>query len=312
MKSEEFRRSTPSDDRTPLPKGETKPCMRGVLDLELYNRTGEVKMIEPLKEYVSPMDPMAATPINPHVRRKGNFTMNPNKPKKDALEKDLRSGLPILNIAKKYGASVASIHNWIKSYGLAGIRGVKKPKDNVATDIPETSDIPDMVQTSPALEEIEQFHTDDPVQVLPKVEMDPVVNIPSGEQKGIPETLKDNGIDRVPGCFSEYNPQVYWCNDCKDKAECLTTFNKLKLEQTNEKQPLPKVEMDPVGMTEEENMTDEEWEGKDSAPPAPTEPFEEVWQGIRDDILSQKRVYVAEAEKSFNERLRGLFLEVMG
>lgn len=132
--------------------------MRGVLDIDLYNRTGEVEYIEPLTEFVSPIDPMAAPAHNPTVRRKGKFTMNHNKPESAVLEVDLRAGKTIADIAKKYQASVATVNNWIRAYRLQGIKGQRNPKV--------------VIQGSPTPAEIEQFHTDGPAQELPKVEMD--------------------------------------------------------------------------------------------------------------------------------------------
>jgi transposase-like protein len=179
------------------------------------------------------------------------------KPSKEVMETHLRAGASISNIAKKYDSSVQSVHNWIRSYGLAGIQGVKKP-------------IEDMVQGSPTLAEIEQFHTDDPVQELPIVE-----------------------IDRVPGCFSEYKPKIYWCSDCNVKAECLTSFNKLHPE--------------PLGMTEEENMTDEEWEATD---PIPEPTIGELWEDAEAVFATIQRKYEEQADKDYRAQLAKLVLAV--
>jgi len=153
------------------------------------------------------------------------------KPSKEILESALRAGLTILIIAKNYDSSCASVRNWIKSYGLAGIQGVKKPdqestplsgrsrnpmtsgvavadhgehpvihhappvadivqeppllseidiviaKDRKFYDDLKTGYAEEIVQHSPTLAEIEQFHTGNPVQELPKVEMDPIRGI---------------------------------------------------------------------------------------------------------------------------------------
>lgn len=196
------------------------------------------------------------------------------KPLKEVLEADLRAGLPLLKIAKKYDASVASVHNWIKSYGLAGIQG--KPKtDEIIQQAPPA----EMVQQSPTADEVEQFHVETDVQEIPVEE------------------------NRVPGCFSEYNPEIYWCNDCKDKEECLTTFNKLN----------PQLQ----GMTEEENMSDKEWESK--APeedqvkqdaPVPRETCGEIWQDITSDLITLQEMYIEEADKAFRAELVQLILAV--
>jgi hypothetical protein len=104
-----------------------------------------------------------------------------SKPSKEVLECNLRAGLPIAAIAKMHESSMQSVHNWIKSYSLAGIQGVKKPKE----EIPELI-IP--LQPSPTLAEIEQFHTDNPVQELPKVKMD-VTSMIDEELDRIPSTV---------------------------------------------------------------------------------------------------------------------------
>lgn len=308
MKIEEYRNSTPTDIRTKLPKGETKPCMRGVMDIELYNLTGEVKLIEPLEVFVPPVDPLEAPLHNPYVKRKGrNFTMNPNKPSKEALEKDLKSEPNILTIAKKYSASVATVHNWIRGYGLAGIRGKKKD-----------------VQSAPPVETVQESPTNEMTQ-----EPTPEPN---------------------PGCFSDYNPKMYWCKDCEYMAECLAMFN--KIEQAHGRpQCFPDADTEPQGMTEEENMTDAEWEAQqESEKPkiefacfgaydadylgcrpdkcssseackvvtnnpeseAPRETFDEIWSDVRSDLSTLERLYIADAKKTFREKLREMLAEVVG
>lgn len=37
--------------------------------------------------------------------------------------------------------------------------------------------------------------------------------------------------NRVPGCFGEFDPERYWCMDCKDSKECEVTFDKIKAEK---------------------------------------------------------------------------------
>lgn len=142
-----------------------------------------------------------------------------NKPKKGVLEKDLMLGLPIAQIAKKYEALSQTIHNWIKSYGLAGIQGQKKPVDKpIPTPKVNEEPIPEemvhemptprerdmakntkfyddylqagqdeeMVQASPTLAQVEQFHTDDPAQEIPKT-----------EKKDISDALSDEEYDQI-------------------------------------------------------------------------------------------------------------------
>lgn len=240
--------------------------------------------------------------------------MKSKKPSREVLEKDLEAGMPIANIAKKNDASSQSVKVWIKSYGLSYLEGIKPKKETseskplsgrsrapmtsgvAATTqeeppvIQHSSPVDDMVQPSPTMAEIEQFHTDDPVQELPKVEMDQSINIPAATKEEISEM---------------YAKTEYFEDQKGDVTDSLSGEEFDRIMSTVEVQLV-----EPSGMTEEENMTDAAWEAKDQA--HQEAPFEEVWLGIRDDILSQKRVYVAEAEKAFNDRLRGLFLEVMG
>ena len=217
--------------------------MRGVLDLELYNRTKEIVMIEPLTKFVPPPEPADGYPPSQRAWRKGvDFGMGLNKPKKEVLEGHLRNGMTASEIGVKYDATRATIYNWIRSYGLQGIKGQKG--EAVQESPPVT-----VVQESPTLPEIEQFHTDEPVQGLPKVDLEP------------------------------------------------------------------------SGMTEEENMTDAEWEtrlkegysnGAVSADPAPRETFDEIWQDARSDLATLERLYVAQAKQSFRDRLREMLTEITG
>jgi len=187
----------PRNNVDPLPQGETKPCMRGTLDKAHYDLTGEIKMVEEFQVFVPPVVTEAEVAAQKMVRRRP-FIMS-NKPKKEDLEKDLRAGLPIADIARKYESTVMTVHNWIKSYGLAGIRGVKKSRDEPVVT-PTVADIervwktvitPDteMVQESPP-DEIEQVHADDQIQESPKgvhPDRHPFVADPEHEFPPIPE-----------------------------------------------------------------------------------------------------------------------------
>lgn len=171
----------------PLPKEPPRPCMRGIIDLELYNQTGEVKYIEPLTEFVSPLeaDEQALNPVMSTLKREERLwltNLNPNKPSKDQLEQDLRAGMSIAEIGKKYDASKASAYNWIRTYGLQGIKG--QPKDmgqgqdpDPADDMVQNHPKDDMIQPYPTQAEIEQFHTDNPPQELPTVDLNEPLNI---------------------------------------------------------------------------------------------------------------------------------------
>lgn len=104
-----------------------------------------------------------------------------------------------------------------------------------------------------------------------------------------------------------YDPANDLCNLCRVKAGCIEMLNKPRTE--------------PQGMTDEENMTDAEWEanvteayknGAVATEPAPRETFDEIWQDVRDDLKTLERLYIADAKKSFRERLRGLLTEIVG
>jgi len=129
-----------------------------------------------------------------------NTELKANKPKKGVLEKDLMLGLTISQIAKKYEASVQTIHNWIKSYEIAGVQGEKKPVDKpVVPKVYEKPILEEIVPPTPA--EIEQFHTDVAPQEFPKIESpvtsQPFIADPENEFPPIPmiapaeETLED-------------------------------------------------------------------------------------------------------------------------
>ena len=126
MKREEYRHTIIPPVMEPIsPPGK---CMRGVLDVELYDRTGEVRMIEELTEYVLPV----IDDIEALARRR--VIVNVNKPSKERLENDLREGLSIAEISNKYGSKAQTVYYWIRSYGLQGIQGVKNPSGALGLD----------------------------------------------------------------------------------------------------------------------------------------------------------------------------------
>lgn len=179
--------------REPLQKETPKPCMRGMIDLELYNQTGEVKYIEPLTEFVPPVeaDEQTLNPVMSTLKREERLwltNLNPNKPSKDQLEQDLRAGMSIAGIGKKYEASKASAYNWIRSYGLQGIKGQPKDIDqDPADDMVQNYPKDDMIQPYPTQAEIEQFHTDNPPQNLPTVDFNEPLNIVLETEESKPE-----------------------------------------------------------------------------------------------------------------------------
>ena len=212
--------------------------------------------------------------------------MNPNKPSKEVLENDLKSGLSIATIAKKYDGSIQSIHDWIRNYGLKGKcadgrkRGSKSTQEEPTplsgrSRAPMTSGVAvadqvehpvihhappaeEMVQESPTLAEIEQFHTDNEVQALPGVEFDKTFNI-------ITDDPKDSFTDLVSDCAED--------GKTKDFAAAAD---------------------------------------KPEISPAPLETIDEIWLNVHDDLATLERLYVAQAKKSFRERLADLVIVVAG
>lgn len=227
--------------------------------------------------------------------------MKSKKPSKEVLEIDLRAGLPLLTIAKKHNSSVASVHNWIRSYELSYLKGIKEWKVEpvvtpTAKDIEKAwkpaEPIKDMVQESPTLAEIEQFHTDTEVQELPIVEMD------LSDESNVSDSLSDEEYDRtmatvdVPSVpvvgIAEPEMNIYTCLDCGCKFVSFVYAS--------------------VCHTCYESLGDHE--------PINAEPqqfsmgtCEEVLQGVLDDLRSVRRVYVMKAEEAFDERLSALFAE---
>lgn len=301
MSNEEFRRGIPSDNHDPLPKGEQGPCLRGTLDLDLYNRTGEVKMIEPLEEFVPPVDPMDATPINPQVRRKGMRILNPKKPSKESLERDLRSGMSAAEIAEKYESAKVTVFNWIKNYGLQGIKGVQKPEQ---VDAPI---IDGMVQTSPSLEELEQFHTDTEVQELPKVEMDQSINIPQATKEEIAEMyakteyaedIEEDAIDSLSGeAYDEIMVKV--------EVQLVEPVAETKPDVAMNERLLD--ELDHGGDTD---STEEKKADPTQVTAEPADPLDELWQGAADKLTALRVKYEEQADQAFRAQLVQLILAV--
>lgn len=196
MRREEHRHVT-MPRHEPLPKEPPKPCMRGIIDLKLYNQTGEVKYIEPLTEFVPPVETeeQALNPVMSTLKREERLwltNLNPNKPSKDQLEQDLRAGMSIAEIGKKYDASKSSANNWIRTYGLQGIKGqskdtIRDPDTDADHDMVQNHPKDDMIQPYPTLVEIEQFHTDNPPQELPRVELNEPLTIVLETEESKPE-----------------------------------------------------------------------------------------------------------------------------
>jgi len=184
--------------------------------------------------------------------RKKELRTKENKPSKAVLEKDLRTDMTLALIAEKYTCSIATISNWVKSYGLQGIRGIRKVSSESGVD--------------PMVEETDGA-TDDQMQA----DIDPskVANLC---------TCPSDGHESDP---NEAEP---------DDREPLLTQD--EIEELEGRLPEP---IDP-----------------EPEPEPQREPYEEVWGDIRDDITTLRRMYAQDADKSFFDRLHGLFLEVRG
>jgi transposase-like protein len=165
-----------------------------------------------------------------------NKELKSKRPLKEVLEADLRAGLPLLNIARKHGASVASVHNWIRSYSLAGIQGVKKPKvDTPVVEVQNTPRADEMVQTLPSLAEIEQFHTDEPVQELPPIEMD-TLGDPSGmtEEENTPDEVWESKASEEDQIKQDAPAPRETCGEIWEDVQAdLATLQRMYIEQAD-------------------------------------------------------------------------------
>ncbi|TGE36863.1 hypothetical protein E4K67_17340 [Desulfosporosinus fructosivorans] len=94
------------------------------MDKTHYDLTGEVKMVEEFQEYVPPVVTEEVAVAQKMIRKRPLIMSN--KPSRDQLEIYLRNGMSFAEIAMKRDTSVATVGNWIRSYGLQGIKGKKK------------------------------------------------------------------------------------------------------------------------------------------------------------------------------------------
>ena len=204
---------------------------------------------------------------------------NVKRPLKDDLERGLRTGMSAEELAVKYKVKKLTVYNWIRSYGLQGIKGVKKPKGEITT--PSGIDVTKVEDLCTKAESGERYEF-----AILSNEHAKALRDNTGEPK--------SDGDKAPGCFSEYNPKIYWCNDCEDKAECQTTFNKLK--QAHGPQPLNegKAQFD---LSKAENIMDA---------------VDERWLRVRDALVDIRRSDIEQVELSFREKLRGLLADVVG
>lgn len=244
------------------------------------------------------------------VRKGRTKELRSKKPSEDELETDLRAGRPIAIIAKIYGSSVQSVHNWIKSYGLAGIQGVKKPngEDKPATEI--TSEvakaekfyadlkqayIDDAVQTHSSKAEIEQFNADIPVQELTEeiVPSGHGIDVSKVESFFVDTPVEELIVPKV-GFAEPIHIPVESAEESEEKA---WRAKEVELRRINW--------LRSRSIVEDELMKDDDEPliGNDGDEPAPRETFDEIWQDVHDDLATLRRLYVAQAKKSFRKRL---------
>ena len=151
------------------------------------------------------------------------------KPSKKVLESSLRAGLPIAVIAKKHESSSQSVHNWIKSYGLAGIQGQKKPADKVVAPIREKPILEEIVQELPP-DEIEQVHADVEIQESPEDELVQAEEILLEVE---PEEETDEDLTYTYEDVTEPNPEPAIDELLKDAEDRLTALRKRYVEQAD-------------------------------------------------------------------------------
>jgi len=205
--------------------------------------------------------------------------VNPLKPTKEALEKDLRAGMSMAEIATKCEAGVSTVAYWIKNYGLQGIKGKEKvdtePVATIADKHPESTN-----EFKAAFNKCTKAMEEDlGVKTIPLV-----IPTPS------PELMIDPNLI----------PNYPWVD--MSKVENLRTAS-----EDTDPELDPKLHSEPSGLLASHGIVSE---------PIPTpetlETFDEVWLDIREDLVTLRRLYVKRAEKSFKERLHGLFIEVWG
>jgi len=186
MKYEEYRQSTPINNLDPLPKSEATPCMRGVMDIDHYNRTGEIKMIEPFSELVIPENEEGTQAAVKREVRIWMRKINPNKPTKEVLEKYLRSGMTAAEIGEKCSSATITVYNWIKAYGLQGIKGMAKAK----------GELQEQVRDEKFYTDLEQGYIDDASQAE---ESPTLAGIEQPSQSGEEQAFSDAEItDDIP------------------------------------------------------------------------------------------------------------------
>ena len=295
--------------------------------------------------------------------------LNPNKPSRNELEKDLSQGMLVKDIATKYDAGKSTVEKWKRDYGLQGIKS--KTKENTAVDKPglsmgpqvelhvgqptgphveqlveTTTELPagrsrspmtssvgvampnpilsEVIQDSPSLSEIEQFHTDTEAQELPKVEMDPVIlykpiisELIPGFDLGSVDDIDPEEEIHVP--FVGYDPfEEPQFKSVAQSGEPLA----ITMEPVT---PItPKTDTDwsdefPI-LTKEyaQKLRDENLSSKltDPAPRTSDETINDIFRDLNAVLFKLEGVYVnnaiADAQKLFRERLRDELADWVG
>lgn len=97
-----------------------KQCTRFVMDIDHYNRTGEVIPLTDPEVYEQPEKPFNnffEIPVSTKEEAERRREMLSKKPPKEQLEQEIRV-MNKVQIAKRYGVSRSAVVNWLRSYGL--------------------------------------------------------------------------------------------------------------------------------------------------------------------------------------------------
>ena len=247
-----------------------------------YNccRAGEKKRDEQIK-------------INRSNGRK--IELKANKPKKGVLEKDLMLGLSIAQISKKYEASVQTIHNWIKSYGLT--LGSQVQKKAVVEKSSSAGDDFDIVadQAKRAKELFEKPIVEEMVQEHPEVEIQkmPEQEISEEDQERARQIFASFGIDISKPDQAKMIKEV---EDISAYEEYVRLAKDFCLE----------VEPEDCKANVDENMDIPAAEAKCEFS-GPEQMIEALLSGVQSDIELIRQMYIKRAEEEFKARIAGVF-----
>lgn len=158
-----------------------KPCMKFQMDVEHYNRTGEIIPLTEPEEYTIPEDINLITDWyrNPNTDNEEGNDMSKGKciieykPTKAELEEDVKT-LTNKQIGEKYDASKSTAEKWIRDFeikrsnndkveeeALLAIIAPKKQEETPKIEtIPYNQGENEVATVNPSMEEIENFFTD--------------------------------------------------------------------------------------------------------------------------------------------------------